>query len=247
MTTLADLLHDASPGEVEDFICRHDIGAWAERKRGVTNAPFQWEWYSLILSARRQAVIAPREHGKSEIFTVNQSAWRVQYQPGIWIFVFAATLELAKGLKERIDEAVEETAPKLTLHAQSQTKTRTIYQNGSRVQVASVGVGVRGAHPDVIIGDDVLTEEGCATEKQRKQTVSWWLGTVGGMTHPGTSRRVLGAGRVSFPATQVYLVGTPFHHADLLMGMRKNPLYSYRRYAAEPADLVPGTWAVEVT
>jgi hypothetical protein len=53
---------------------------------------------------------------------------------------------------------------------------------------------------------------------------------------------------VVMPATKVHLVGTPFHQQDLLMSMRSNPVYEFRRYAAEfdPADLVPGTTAVEV-
>lgn len=248
MTTLAELLDGVSEEELDEFICANDMGAWAERRRGFTNAPFHWEWYDLIPKARRQAIIAPREHAKSEVFTINQSAWRAIYQAGIWIYVFAATGDLAKGLKERIDSAVEEVAPHLVTNAVSKSKTRTVYQNGSRVQVAGVGVAVRGAHPDVIIGDDVLTEEGCATEHQRKKTASWWLGTVGGMSHPGTTRRIRGRGRVSFPATQVYLVGTPFHQSDLLMGMRDNPLYAYRRYSAEAdvTQLVAGTWAVDV-
>jgi hypothetical protein len=50
------------------------------------------------------------------------------------------------------------------------------------------------------------------------------------------------------PATRIMLVGTPFHQQDLLMGMRDNPIYSFRRYKAEFAesDLVDGL-AVEVS
>jgi hypothetical protein len=71
--------------------------------------------------------------------------------------------------------------------------------------------------------------------------------TIGGMAHPGTTRRVLGNQRVQMPGTKVFLVGTPFHEEDLLMSMKKNPLYQYRRYSAEfqASNLVDG-WAVEV-
>lgn len=90
------------------------------------------------------------------------------------------------------------------------------------------------------------------TDHQRKATARWWFGTVGGMSHPGTVRAI-GRGqqvqRVRMPPTRVHLVGTPFHRQDLLMGMRENPLYEFRRYAAEsdPGDAVPGSLAVEIT
>jgi hypothetical protein len=44
----------------------------------------------------------------------------------------------------------------------------------------------------------------------------------------------------------VHLVGTPFHSSDLLMGMRANPIYEYRRYSAEFDVTGDDTWAVEV-
>lgn len=248
MTTLADVLGGASEAELDDFICRNDPAAWAERKRGFKNAPFQEEWYRLGIEAQRVTVIAPRDHSKSEVFTVNLSSWRSIYRPGTWTYVFAATGDLAKELKSRIDSAISEHRPDLVDGATKKTTQQTVYTNGSRVTVAGAGAAVRGAHPDVIIGDDVLEEESSLTEHQRQKTKRWWLGTVGGMPHPGKFRRVPQLGRVWMNPTQVFLVGTPFHASDLLMGMKTNEVYEYRRYAAEydPAELVPGTWAVEV-
>ena len=90
------------------------------------------------------------------------------------------------------------------------------------------------------------------THFQRERMSRWWFGTVGGMSHPGTWRslgRSDAAQKVWMQPTVVHLVGTPFHQADLLMSMATNPLYHFRRYAAEyeEHDLVPGTLAVEVS
>ena len=135
-------------------------------------------------------------------------------------------------------------------NAISKSVHESVYANGSRVTAAGAGKAVRGKHPDRIIGDDVLTEAGCLTAHQRAKTSSWWFGTVGGMSHPGTTRPVRGLGRVSFPPTQVILVGTPFHAEDLLMSMRTNAVWHFRRYAAEfePSQLPrPGeSLAVEI-
>jgi hypothetical protein len=51
------------------------------------------------------------------------------------------------------------------------------------------------------------------------------------------------------PPTRIMLVGTPFHERDLLMSMRGNPLYRFRRYAAEfdLALCVDGSLAVEAS
>lgn len=233
--------------EVVARACKADPSIWAHERRGFTNAPIHEEWYRLILKEQRCAVIAPREHAKTEVFTVNQTSWRSIFQPGIWTYVFANTADQAKKLKVRVDESVHEAEPWLVDGALTQNDTETMYANGSRITVAGAGKSVRGAHPDVIIGDDVLEEESCLTSYQREKTRRWWFGTVSNMAHGGTQRVHRGIRR-QFPPTKIFLVGTPFHSGDLLMQMKTNPVYRYYRYAAEfrPEELVPGTLAVEV-
>jgi hypothetical protein len=238
------------PVDNDALWCAASPALWAERRLGYLNALFHMEWYKLARSQQRLCVVAPREHAKSQVFTVNLTAWTSIYCPGFWTYIFGATDDLAAGLKARIDAAVEESDPELILKPISKSVHESVYANGSRVAVAGAGKAVRGAHPDRVIGDDVLTETGCLTEHQRRKTSSWWLGTVAGMAHPGTVRVVRGFGRRHFPSTQIILVGTPFHRQDLLMGMRTNPLYAFYRYAAEfdPAALPkPGeSLAVEI-
>lgn len=241
------LLDRLDEREALELACKADLGVWAQMKRGLRNSALHWEWCSLVQTPRL-CVVAPREHAKSETFTVNQAAWRCTYEPGIWVYVFAETGDQAAALKARIDTAIEETAPWLLDPPIKQNTTMTQFANYSMVTVAGAGKGVRGAHPDLIIGDDVLSEGSCMTNLQRQRVERWWFGTIGGMSHPGTERFV-GSGKVAMPPTRVHLVGTPFHQADLLMNMRTNPLYRFRRYAAEyrPDELVEGTLAVEVT
>jgi hypothetical protein len=241
-------LRDMPLDQLEELLCRTNPGVWAERKRGFENAPFHWEWYRLFVKEQRCCVVAPRDHSKSECFTVNGTAWRSSYFPGWWTYVFAATADQAAELKSRVDAALHEADPWLVDRARALSKMESVYANGSRVTVAGAGKAVRGAHPELIIGDDVLEEATALTEYQRKKTERWWFGTVGGMTHPGTTRQIRGYGRIRFAPTQTFLVGTPFHSQDLIMGMRANVLWSYYRYAAEydVAQLVPGTHAVEV-
>jgi hypothetical protein len=237
-----------------------NAGVWAERIRHFENAPLHWEWYRLRASLSRGAFNAPREHAKTEVFTVNGAAHDSIYRPGCWTYVFAETLDLAKALKERIDEAIleDEEHRWIVDRARTMKADQSVYANGSRITTAGAGKSVRGAHPDVIIGDDVLSDQSTDTAYQRRKTHRWWFGTVGGMGRPGGFRRALVKQpngeykwtRAKFGGTRIFLVGTPFHHSDLLMTMKENPLYRYRRYAAEfePGELpLAGSLAVEAT
>lgn len=239
-------LLDLSLDELVAQACREHLGVWVEQRRGLENSALHWEWAELAMTQRRLAVVAPRDHAKTETFTVNQLAWRIENRPGIQCVAFTSEGELAKELKSRIDDAVYQSSPQLVEDAREQNSKKTEYANGASVFVRTTGQKVRGLHPDVIVGDDVLEEGNTLTHYQRKKVERWWFGTVEGMTHPGTWR-VVGRRKVWMPPTIIHLVGTPFHASDLLMNMRTNPVYRFRRYAAEfdPGDLVPGSLAVE--
>ena len=254
MTALPDQLLRLPPAEVEELACRAHLGVWTARRRKLPMAPFHWEWCELAMTQRRLAIVAPRDHSKSETFSVNATTWRSQYQIGVWTYIFMQTGDQAKEMITRVESAMEETCPQLVDPPRRRTANDILFQNGSRVTAAGAGKAVRGAHPDFIVGDDVLEERSATTELERKRVDRWWKGTVANMAHPGSVRAVRmdqhsEPVRVVMPPTRVFLVGTPFHEQDLLLGMRSNPLYAYRRYAAEfrPEDLVPGTWAVEVS
>ena len=105
--TLPDRLKMMPADQIRALLIRTSPGVWAEEVRGFENAPLHKEWYRLMPNATRLAVIAPREHAKTECFTVNQTAWRSIYQPGTWTYVFANTLDQAQEIKDRIDRAIE--------------------------------------------------------------------------------------------------------------------------------------------
>ena len=237
-----------APETLRELVVKANPAAWAELRRGFENAPFHQEWYELVKTGRRVCVVAPREHAKTEVFTVNATAWRSIYNPGLWTYIFSETAEQGYEFKARIDSAIEDVAPELVQRMKSHTLRESIYSNGARVTVAGAGKAVRSTHPDVIIADDVLSEKNTGSKQQRDRLSRWFFGTVSNMAHPGTVRTVRGYGRLVMPPTRIFLVGTPFHEADLLMGMKANPMYVYRRYAAEfhEADRVNGSWAVEV-
>ncbi len=239
-----------------EWACSKHPGIFAERKLGFDNQLFHWEWYELT-HLPRTAVSAPREHAKSEVWSVNTTAQHAIYRPGSWQYLFSATLDQSKLLLERTLSAIAQVEPWLLDSPPRLQTTDVILANWSRITVASVGKAIRGIHPDRIVGDDVLKEENTGSNLARQRLNAWWFGTVGPMAHPG-ARRPMRWGRlapkghvpvIEHPPTKIALVGTPFHMLDLLVQMRENPIYSYRRYVAQfkPEDLVAGTLAVEAT
>lgn len=242
---------EADPEELIELMARASLGFWTQERMKLPMSPLHWEWCKIRQTEKRIAIVAPREHAKSETFTVNGTAWESVYTPGLWTYIFAQTNEQAKGMLAKVRRAIQIVAPELVRHAIVDNKEYLQLSNYAVIQCAGAGKATRGVHPDVIIGDDVLSDSSAATKKQREDVRKWWFGAVGGMAHPGTDR-TLGEGKNSvtlrFPPSRVYLVGTPFHQQDLLMDMRENPVWKFRRYAAEfdLNDLVDGTMAVEV-
>lgn len=247
-------LLDMPVDQAVDAACWAHLGVFSERKLGLTLAPYQWEWVDLSMDWSRGCIVAPREHGKSVTFAVNATVWESLNNPGLWTYIFSATSDQAKALLGQIKATMELVSPMMVAGAFVDNFTEVEFANGSMVTVAGAGKSVRGAHPDRIIGDDVLEEDSALSELGRKRTHRWWFGAVGGMAHPGTTRKVRtrwwdDRRLLKMPPTRIMLVGTPFHERDLLMSCRNHSLVRYRRYAAEfdPADLVGGTWAVEVS
>lgn len=248
-----DLSSDWTPDD-DAWLQRTSLGVWTIENRGHEMSDLHWEWCELAQTQQRLAVIAPRDHAKSETFTIDQVAWRSVHTTGFWSFVFSATLDQGMALLERIVAAIEASDPDLVERASKNNKTELVLANRARVTVAGVGRSVRGKHPDLIVLDDVLEEDRCRTRYQREKTKRWFNNTVANMVHPAESRDVRltrrRRERHQFGPTIIHLVGTPFHDEDLMMSLRKNRSYHFRRYAGEfyPHELArPGrSLAVEI-
>jgi len=227
--------------------CRDDPGQWATEKLGYTNAGVHDEWYGLLVAVRSLVVIAPRDSAKSQCLTINNVAWRCAYSPGFEAVVFAATDDVAKKLKARIDDTIAIATPALIDRCPTKNEHETVLNNGAKITAAGAGKAVRSAHPDLLVGDDVLDEEGCRSHSGRERVNSWWYGTVEGMRHSGQTPRRWQGRTYTYGPTLSVLCGTPFHQDDLLMAAKQNAMVTWRRYASEfqDSDRLPGSWAIE--
>jgi len=218
--------------EIEEYLLAHDIEYWSYVKRGFDNPPHIKEWYGLINQVivgkiRRLCIIAPRDHAKSEVFAVSTSVWCSFYGKSVgieWIYIFCDTQPQANDILDRISETVEEIYPELTIKAKRWERRDKIFSNGFRVTVRGAEASVRGAHPDLIIGDDVLSDSNSASNSTREKIKKWWSGTVSNMAKP---------------TTRIIIEGTVQHELDLLWSLKNNPIYIWKRYPAWKKILKP--------
>jgi hypothetical protein len=218
---------------LEELMLRTDLGYFAERILNMEVVGHHREWSNLVAKHDRIAINAPRDHGKSFFFCFAYAIWRAYYR---WIpdvpaefksiprqplgYIFSNTQEQAIAHLELIKQELESN-PKLQ-HLVPTVKTvwskkEIKLANGAIIRARGWGVGVRGAHPGWIVGDDVLGEENLYSEVIRKKERDYMFSAVTNMI---------------VPRGQVVVVGTPFHSEDLYAELQRNKAYFFKRYAA---------------
>ena len=208
---------------------------------GIETPPYMLEWGDLAATSPRLAILAARDHGKSTFFTYAYPIHRAVMEPGVEVYLFARTLEQSmeyldiilygknnlKGMCDIPDLAKlvpEGRTNSQTAGRTKKTKTDLRLKNGSRIRCVSYGKAVRGAHPKYVICDDVLNDEDMFSETVRKKNLAYFQGAISQMP-PNIDPLHGGSG-------QIIVVGTPYHIADLYGFLKKNPEYTFRKYAA---------------
>lgn len=208
-----------------EWACAYDVGAWSSYKRGYDNPVHICEWYDMVNMVlwgqiMRLCLIAPREHAKSEVFAVNTATWCSNYGSSVginWVYIFCDTQPQANEILDRIADAARICYPDLVYKPIRWERRDKIFSNGFRVTVRGAEASVRGAHPDLIIGDDVLSDGNSSGNSGREKIKNWWRRTVTNMAKP---------------TTRIILEGTVQHELDLLMSLEDNPSYVWKVYRA---------------
>ncbi len=212
-----------------DWMLENNLDYWSEYVRGFKNPPHIQEWCGLINQVlfeglRRLCVIAARDHAKSEVFVVDTITFLAKYGIDIgwkWVYLFCDTQDQANDMISRAKASIKECYPGLLNRMIKDDVKEKKLRNGFRFMGRGAGASVRGAHPDLIIGDDVLNDQNCETNQGREKIKRWWFGTVTNMAKPTSA---------------IILEGTVQHELDLLMTMKDSPAYLTKVYPAEIED-----------
>lgn len=172
---------------------------------GNENSPFQDEIANVISdnNNKKIAVALARGSGKSTILSFSYPCWLIAKDHNIRILIVSATQEASSGFVSQIVELIETNekynawskiidtkgigvTPQLKKNKNIQKKW-----TGRKFQIAREsqekdptveGVGLFGSilskRCDVLIIDDIVTQENSATEEQRRKTIEWVDTTV---------------------------------------------------------------------
>lgn len=161
---------------------------------------FHKELYSLVHKKPRLALAAPRGFGKSIICSVFYPLWCALFQKKKDILIISASENLAIEWLRKMRMEME-TNPLLIkyfgdLRSNKWTENQLILSNPLKTTLRARGAGgqIRGFRPDLIILDDIETDESVASSEQRLKLREWvfkaclntllphgqfiWIGTI---------------------------------------------------------------------
>ena len=194
----------------------------------LTVAPHHRRWCGHVANAARLVLLAPRTHGKSYLGLV-YVLWRF-YRHGrdpltgapattptglFKAVIFSATHDQAAVLMATFRDllaanawlfgTIDPSAPGAgELVAWSRTHVRLA--NGAELRIRAYRTSTRGLHPDLLLLDDVLSDQNSLSQHQRDLTWRYFVGTL-----------------LPMGASQVLILGTAFHQDDLLFRLRPRP------------------------
>jgi len=201
-------------------------------------------WADLVAGEPRLVLRAPRSHGKTTLLLA-YIAWRcwrhgrtetgrlADIDPGLLeIVLFSATREQVLEHMVRFRDLLfaneplfRDVLPERAHGARQRTRwsaTEVRLRNHARLGTRAYRTSVRGMHPNLLLLDDVLNDANSMSLEQRERTLRYFMGTLLPM-HP----------------SQIILIGTAIHQADLLrhlghgMGTGPDRLHTALGFRAE--------------
>jgi hypothetical protein len=182
-------------------------------------------WCSLIAEHPRLVLLAPRDHSKTTTalaFVLWQSyrhgtdptTGRPRSKPaGIYqAALFSATHAQARMLMALFRQLVDANAwlfPDILDLAgglgprTGASDTRVRLASGAELHIRAFGTSTRGLHPDLLVLDDVLSDQNSGSEFQRAKTWRYFVRTL-----------------LPMHAARILVVGTTLHAADLLQRLK---------------------------
>ena len=158
-------------GKVDFEMGRRDFKYFFEDICGFQLAHFHNEWYEMSEKNNKTCVIASRDHGKSVFYRV-YLLWKMAYNPGTEVLFFSHSQHQSIDHMAKMDELIM-TIPALAHLKPKRGWAKQLFKftNKSSIRAMSVGKAVRGAHPDIVVLDDILSSEAAT---QLKSVAQWF-------------------------------------------------------------------------
>lgn len=176
---------------------------------------------------RNLMLMAPRNHGKSTIFSVAYVIWRIVKDPNIRVVIASYALSQSESFLRQITHNLEHNQKLKELFgnlvpAMSEKWTQReiiVARNNPQIKdptVSAVSTGgtVLSKRADLVIGDDLLSPANTKTADQREKVMQWFNEVLKPVLEPKTG--------------QMVVVGTAWDSADLHHVLMKRKSYQFR-------------------
>ena len=184
------------------------------KKEGYELADFHQEWFQMSENHNKTCVIASRDHGKS-VFYRCYLLWKMAYNPGTEVLFFSHSQHQSIDHMAKMDEMIMSNPVLAHLKPKrGWAKQKFKMTNKSSITAMSVGKSVRGAHPDIVVLDDILSSEAAT---QLTSITSWFYTALLPVLHH---------------TAQLCIVGTPFSYTDLYSELKTLNGYEVGEYPA---------------
>ncbi|RSD36531.1 MAG: hypothetical protein CI952_48 [Methanohalophilus sp.] len=180
------------------------------------------EWISRV-HIKRLHYEAPRDHGKSTIFSFGYPLWLLYHVPNVRTLVVSRTGG-SSGVSTKVREAIIEEMKTNNRLLEDYGKIITKEKGGNiwvkrtkrgikDPSLESVGVGgsITGGHYDFILVDDLIDPSNSRTQTMRDYVADWFNGTLMELLEPDS---------------QIIVVGTRKHWDDLYKYILDNKLWN---------------------
>ena len=159
---------------------------------------FHREIYDLVQNKPRLALAAPRGFAKSVICSIFYPLWCALFDKRKDICIISASETLAIEWLRKIRREIESNSLILRwfgdLRSSKWTENLLILKNKATIRARGAGGQIRGFRPDLVILDDIETDESVASTEQRNKLRDWvfkaclntllphgqfiWIGTI---------------------------------------------------------------------
>lgn len=178
------------------------------------------------MTGYRKAYALPRGCAKSTILDFLFPLYCICFQIKKYLLIISASQTLANVFLEAIKDELEfnEQIIEDFGHLKGDLWRADAFLTSTGIKVEALGAGTKirgrknGAYrPDLVVFDDLETDEGVRSAEQRKKLSDWFF------------KACL---KVGTPKTDFVFLGTVLHHDALLVNVLHNPTFKAKRYSA---------------
>lgn len=180
------------------------------------------KWCRITETAKRDLILAPRDHGKSTLYTYAYPIFEICKNRDIRILIISKTGRQAQKFLTLVLKELENNKKLIKdfgrFKGDGSWTSSYIYVNRNKNMkeptIESIGVlgAITGGHYDIIIADDIIDDENTRTIERMDTVKNWFYGTVMQLAEPWT---------------KVICVGTRKHYLDLYNELLKNPIWRH--------------------